>query len=270
MLKIEAALADIGRLDLLARQESAIHRIDPRAKVVATLAFILCVVSVGKYELSALFPFLLYPLVLVRVGRLPLGYLFGKLALVAPFALLIGLFNPLLDRELLFFVGPIGISGGWVSFASIMMRFLLTVSAALILIATTGFNSVCLALTRLGMPGILVVQLLLLYRYIFVLADEAVRVMRAYSLRAPTSKGVPLHIYRSLAGVLLLRALDRAHRIYIAMRCRGFEGEMPLVRTLRFGFIDTAYVLAWTVFFVAARRVNLAAALGQAALEIFG
>jgi thiol-disulfide isomerase/thioredoxin len=35
-------------------------------------------------------------------------------------------------------LGPLAISGGWVSFASIMLRFVLTVSAALILVAVTG------------------------------------------------------------------------------------------------------------------------------------
>ena len=56
--------------------------------------------------------------------------------------------------------------------------------AALILIALTGFNAVCRALTRLGVPRLFVVQLLLFYRYIFVLVDEAERMEMARSLRS--------------------------------------------------------------------------------------
>ena len=54
---------------------------------------------------------------------------------------------------------------------------------ALILIAVTGFNAVCLALDKLGTPRVFVVQLVFLYRYMFVLVDEAARMVRARSLR---------------------------------------------------------------------------------------
>jgi hypothetical protein len=55
--------------------------------------------------------------VLIAVGNLPPGYLAKKILLAAPFALFIGICNPLLDRAVLVHLGPIGISGGWVSFA---------------------------------------------------------------------------------------------------------------------------------------------------------
>ena len=41
-----------------------------------------------------------------------------KLLAVAPFALFVGILNPLLDRGVLFQMGGFGITGGWVSFAS--------------------------------------------------------------------------------------------------------------------------------------------------------
>ena len=90
---------------------------------------------------------------LIAVGNLPPGYLAKKMLLAAPFAFFIGIFNPLLDRAVMVHLGPLGISGGWVSFASIMLRFVLTVSAALILIAGTGLNAVCLASGEAGSPA---------------------------------------------------------------------------------------------------------------------
>lgn len=269
MSKLGSALWETGRLDTLARQDTVIHRLDPRAKVVTALVFIVTVVSFGKYEVSALIPFLLYPIVLVSTGRLPAGYLLGKVALVSPFALFVGIFNPLLDRDTLLSLGPIALAGGWISFVSILLRFFLTVYAALILIATTGFNAVCLALTRLHVPGVLIVQLLLLYRYIFVLAEEAMRMVRAHSLRAVGGRTMGLKIYGSLVGLLLLRALDRAHRIYIAMLCRGFDGEMRLYRPPRLRVVDVTFVVGWVVFFLIARRHNLSQMLGKTAMELF-
>ena len=66
-----AGLAQFGMLDRLARRDTPVHRIDPRAKLLTTLAFLVCVISFEKYELSALLPFALYPVVLMAAADLP-------------------------------------------------------------------------------------------------------------------------------------------------------------------------------------------------------
>ena len=263
MSKIESALLDIRGLDTLAAQDTPIHRLDPRAKVVTALAFIAAVVSFGKYDLSGLVPLIVYPVAMIALADLPPGYLLGKLLIASPFAVIIGVFNPLLDRTILMQIGPVRVSGGWISFASILVRFFLTLSAALILVSTTGFNAVCLALTRLKVPRVLTVQLMLLYRYLFVLAEEAARMVRAYSLRSVGGRRMPLRIFGSLIGQLLLRAMDRAHRIHTAMLCRGFDGEIHQIRPLKFRASDGAFVVAWSGFFLLARLFNAPQLLGQ-------
>ena len=65
--------------------------------------------------------------------------------------------------------GPLGISGGWISFLSILLRCVLTVWVAMILVATTGFHAMCSGLERMGVPNVFVVPLLLVHRYLFVL-----------------------------------------------------------------------------------------------------
>ena len=65
-----------------------------------------------------------------------------------------GAFNPVFDREVVAQVGAWGVSGGWVSYASIVLRFLLTAGAALVLTATTSFTGVCLALQKLRVPDV--------------------------------------------------------------------------------------------------------------------
>lgn len=266
MSNIESALLDLGGLDILARRPTPIQRLDPRAKVLVALAFIVTVVSFGKYEVAGLLPLVAYPVALVIVGDLPAGYLLGKLLVASPFALLIGMFNPLLDQSILMEVGPARVSGGWISFASIMLRFGLTVSAALILIATTGFYPVCLALRRLRVPRVLTVQFMLLYRYVFVLGEEAARMARAWSLRAVNARGMPPSVFGSLAGQLLLRALDRAQRLHMAMLARGFDGEIRQAGALRFTAADAVFALGWTAFFIVARCYNLPHLMGGAVM----
>jgi cobalt/nickel transport system permease protein len=268
MARLDTALLELGALDELAASDTPIHRLDPRVKVVTTLAFIGTVVSFGRYELSALLPFVLYPVALVALAGLPVRTLVKRLLPVLPFVLMIGVFNPLLDRAPLVQLGPLSVSGGWVSFISIFVRCVLTVTAALILVATTGFQAVCLALQRLGVPRVFVTQLLFLYRYIFVLIEEAARMMRAYALRAVGRRRPTIRIAGSLMGQLLLRALGRAERVSVAMHCRGFDGRIRLLYSTRIGLAGMSYALGWGSFFVLARLCNLSRWLGVAVLEV--
>jgi cobalt/nickel transport system permease protein len=269
MTKIDSHFFDMGRMDTLAAGDSAIHRLDPVSKLVTTLVFIVTVVSFDKYTLSALLPYFIYPAVLISVGDLPVGYLLRKVLLVSPFAILIGIFNPLIDRQIVFHFGSIGINGGMISFLSILLRFFLTVTAALLLVSVTGFNNVCHALARLGMPRAFVTQLLFLYRYLFVLVDEAGRMVRARSLRSFDSGSMRFKVFTSLIGYLLLRTLDRAGRIHLAMRCRGFDGRIRILRRANFGLKGAGYVIGWSLLFLAFRFYNVPMMLGTLMTGIF-
>ena len=150
MSRIKTAFLDLGYMDTLSGKDTPVHRIDPRAKLLTTLIFIITVISFGKYEISALIPFFIFPAVMISLGELPFYYLFRKILIVIPFAFMIGIFNPLIDREILMRIGPFSMSGGWISFCSIMIKFTLTAGSVLVLIACTGFNAVCMALEKMG------------------------------------------------------------------------------------------------------------------------
>lgn len=258
-----SALAGLSRLDELARAATPVHRLDPRAKVLATLVYLVCVASFDRYEVLGLLPFVFYPVALAAAGGLPAGLLARRLAVVAPFALIVGAFNPLLDREVVAHVGPLAVTAGWVSYASIVLRFLLTAGVALVLVGVTGFTGVCLALSRLGLPRVFVTQLLLLYRYLFVLAGEGQRMARARALRAQGRRGMGWRTYASLVGHLLLRAVARAQRIYQAMACRGFSGEVVPRQRLRFTGRDAVFLASWSAAFLAFRLVDVVPLLGR-------
>ncbi|HBA88480.1 MAG TPA: cobalt ECF transporter T component CbiQ [Geobacter sp.] len=262
MGSIAGALLDLKRLDQLAAGDSAVHRLDARAKVLATLVFIVSVISFGRYELSGLIPFFIFPAVLIAIGQLPAGYLAAKIILVCPFAVAVGIFNPFFDRGVLVHLGPLGISGGWISCVSIVVRTVLTVGAALILAAVTGFPAICRALERLGMPNVFVMQLLFLYRYLFVLTEEGGRASRARELRSFGRRGLNLSSYASLLGHLLLRTWQRAERIHMSMLARGYDGVMPVGHTSRFGVAEMLFLLIWSSLCILLRLNNGAQFIG--------
>jgi len=262
-MSIETAALSLGTLDTLAYRDSWVHRLDPRIKLLTTLIFIVTVASFDKYDVSALLPFFIFPLAMIFGGRLPARFLIKRVLLVAPFAVMIGIFNPLFDQAPLLQIGAWSISGGWISFLSILLRFTLTISAALILIATCSFPGICLALEKLGAPRIFTVQLLLLYRYLFVLAEEAIRMVRARALRSFKGRGLGIKVYGQMIGQLLLRTLDRAQRIHLAMLCRGFDGNIRLLKTLRIGRREIIFLLGWSGLFILLRVYNLPQLLGS-------
>ncbi|HPG01028.1 MAG TPA: energy-coupling factor transporter transmembrane component T, partial [Kiritimatiellia bacterium] len=139
-------------MDELGRMDTPAHRLDARAKAIVTFAFIAIVMSFPRYAISALTPFLLYPIALISWGHIPPRHILKKMLIAAPFALIIGIFNPLMDHQPMAAIGPIVITGGWLSFASIMLRFALTVGAALALVACTGMYRLAAGLEQLGVP----------------------------------------------------------------------------------------------------------------------
>ncbi len=269
MASINSAVLDLKRLDLLALGNTPLHRLDARAKVLVTLVFILSVVSYGRYELAALLPFFIFPTVVIALSGIPPLFIARKIALLCPFVLVVGAFNPVFDREIMLQFGPLGISGGWISYASIIIRSVLTVGAAFILVGVTGFTAVCQALERMGMPQVFAVQLLFLYRYIFVLAEEGGRSSRARELRSCGKKGLGINSFGSMVGHLLLRTWQRAERIHMAMLARGFTGEFHAYRQSCFGRAEIWYVLGWSTLFIILRAQNVSRLLGELVTGLF-
>lgn len=234
---------------------SSVHRLDPRAKWVVTFLFVLTVTSFGKYDISRLMPLFFYPIAITALSGVPARSVLKRTLLAAPFILMVALFNPLFDRRVLLRLGNLEFSGGWVSFISIVLRSSLAVSSAVLLILTSRFDRLCLGLERMGVPGALVTQLQFLHRYIYLLAGEAQRSVRAHALRCGGNKPkISFLTYGSMTGLLLLKTLDRATRIHQAMQARGFDGEVRVLRPLCFSWRkDGIFVLSWSVFFFIAR-----------------
>jgi cobalt/nickel transport system permease protein len=126
---------------------------------------------------------------------------------------------------------------GLVRFVSIFFKSWLSVQMAVVLTASTRFPALLQAMRSLHLPKILVSIIGFTYRYIFVIGDEVLRLLRARAARsgAPDGRGGGSVFWRArvtggMAGSLFLRSIERSERIYDAMLARGYDGE---VRSLR-------------------------------------
>ncbi len=268
MATLESAFFDLSYLDTLANGNTVVHRLDPRTKVLTAVLFVICVVSFDKYVIAAMLPFALFLTITMGLGDVPAVYIMKKLIITSPFAVMIGIFNPLFDQQTALHLGSLAVSGGWISFLSILLRFCLTVSAMFVLIATTGFNSVCMALEKLGIPKIFAVQLLMLYRYIFVLIEEGQRMYRARTLRSFQKRRMDMKTFSYFIGQLLLRTLDRGQRIHQAMLCRGFDGTVRTRQTLHLTLQDVLVFCSCSILLMGLRLYDISNLLGRFLMEI--
>lgn len=185
--------------------------------------FVLFVLSVPKYDLAGVLAFAAFPLLFVTAMGIPAGALLKRIALVSPFVLFMATGNLLLDREPAFGVAGVMLTGGMISASVIVLKTLVTLSALLSLISCMPFYRFGAALSSLGVPEVFVTQLLLVYRYSMVLAEEAGMMQKARDLRSFGTKGKGPIVTARLIGALLLRTTARAERIYMAMEARGFQ-----------------------------------------------
>ncbi len=105
-----------------------------------------------------------------------------------------------------------------------MVKSTLCLATMILLTNTTPFADLLRTLRRLRVPGLLITVLALMYRYLFVLIDEAERMQRAR--RSRTFSARRAHVWASLAtlgGQLFVRSTERAERIYAAMCARGWR-----------------------------------------------
>jgi len=265
---IDAALRDFHSLQAMAGKTTPLSKIDPRAKILATFGFIVIAVSFDRYAVAALLPLALFPVLMAAVGRISMGFVLRKVLIASPFAVMVGLFNPWLDQQTMALFFGVPVSGGWLSFASILIRFALTASAALILVASTGLLPLCIALQRLGVPSPFANQLLFLQRYASVLVGEASRMRLARKLRSGGRPRLPLSVWASLMGHLLLRALQRAQRIHQAMLSRGFDSVLRLGQAPRWRTADTLFLLCCWGSFALVRQVDGPNLLGRLLLGV--
>lgn len=262
MCKSNNKTFDMRLLDDMAGKETVIHRIHPLAKLLTTVIFLIVVVSFGRYEIIGLLPLFLFPVLLITLAELPIRPILKRMLLAAPFVIGIGILNPVFDQQV-FVVGGLTLSRGWITFFSLFLKSVLTVSAALLLIATTGMDRLASALRMLKIPRLFVLQLLLTYRYISVLMEEVSLIWRAYALRAPQQKGIQRRVWGPLIGQLILRTIERAQRVYQAMCLRGFTGEYHTGGHVRIKLGDIVYLLGWSLFIILARIYNIPMLIGS-------
>lgn len=259
--RLEKAILTLEMRQMPAGHDSHIGQIDPRALLVVTLLYLVAMLSVPASETGRLIWFAAYPIITAPLAHEPFERVFAKSLYVLPVVVIIGIFNPLYDHRTAFVIGSVHVSAGWVSFLSIVLRGLMSVQALLLLISLVGFNGMCSAMAAIGVPRMLTTQLLMVYRYMGLLLTEALEMHRARVARGLGHRGYRMSAWATYVGQLMIRTIERARRIHMAMTARGFDGTLDTRRRQKWHTPDTVYVLVWTLVFICLRFADIQAIL---------
>lgn len=257
MNRIDQALNELRQIDELAVMNSPVHRFCSLSKLGVTVLYILTVMSFPRHGLSELILMIVYPAFVSALSGISLSLAIRKMRYVLPLVLFVGIFQPLFEREILFRIGPLLVSAGVISMLVLMIKGVYCLLASFLLAATSPADRLFASLRKIHVPAVFVTLLLLTWRYITVLGEEASVMMTAYQLRAPEQKGIHWRSWGSFIGQLFLRTMDRAQELYESMMMRGYEGEFP-GRPEPFVLKDLLYLLGWGILFYVLRRYNLA------------
>lgn len=226
-------------LDRYIAGQSPIHALDARVKLLLTLAVVLALSLLPPGAWGAILACALPIWWAVWRSGVGLGTILRRSFVALPFALVAVTLvftrpgAPLFSLGL----GPLRLTAtdaGLVAFATILLKSWLSVQAAMLLTATTHFTAMLFALRALRLPAVMVAILSFAYRYLFIMVDEAQRMLRARECRAAALPGRPAGgsipwraaVVGRMVGTLFLRAYERSERIYVAMLARGFDGEV--------------------------------------------
>jgi len=245
-------------LDQYSELDTFIHRLDPRTRILTTLAFVLAVVATPPTGWPAFILYAILIVSLILLAWLPPLYALKRSAVILPFVLMITAFVPFFGRgevvdsyNLWQWQVTITYNGLTVLWSTLAKAWLSTLGLIL-LSATTPFPRLLQGLERLGVPRVMVMLLSFMYRYLFVLVDEAMRMQRARESRAvaasyPFSRRW-LQQAKAVGGVigtLFIRSYERGERVYRAMLARGYNGESRTLSELRFRPADLCFAASF-------------------------
>ena len=197
------------------------------AKLGALADFLVAVSTTSEHAQAAFGGYAALLLIALFVSRLPAAVV-RRAALVLPFSATFAVIT--------------WWSGDHMRAFSLAEKSFLSGLAALLLVATTPLTELLHGLESLGVPRPLILVVQFLYRYLFVISEQAQHMRLAAISRQGPGRASRFRAAAGALGVLFARSWERADGIYRAMLARGFSGRFPLMAPKRFDVRDAAFL----------------------------
>lgn len=216
-------------LDKFSNLDSFVHHLDARAKIVMFFALIIVAVSTPAQSYFAFAIYVAILVLLLVLSRLPLGHVLKRSLVVVPFVLMVAIFIPFLKTDTVGggynLVGLNMSRSGLLVFWNVAIKSYISIVSMIILSSSTSFKDLMRGLERLKVPSVFIAIASFMYRYLFVVSDEAMRMKVARDSRNFSGKWLwDARVVAHTIGSLFIRSYERGERVYLAMASRGYDG----------------------------------------------
>lgn len=248
--------------------ESFIHKLDPRAKILISIIFIICLFIVNKFiGYTVVIGFLL---TIILVAKIPFRFIVKGLKPIFLLVLFTAVLNIFMIKgtpeTLLYKIGFLSIYTEGLKTAVFMaIRLILLIIGTSILTLTTSPIELTDGIEKLLRPigkeiaHELAMMMTIALRFIPTLIDETDKIMKAQKARgADFESGGMIQKAKSLVPLLVplfISSFRRADELAMAMEARGYRGGAGRTRmkVLKFtsrdtiAFIVAALILVWSL-----------------------
>ncbi len=234
----------------LAKKDGLLQKLDPRVKIVALLPLIVIGALARRlWVIAALFAI---AVVLALLSKVPLRTLAKRIWLgVLAFTGLISFPALFLTPGQAIYSLPLL---GWTVTAQglraamyLIMRAETAATFSVLLVLCTPWSHVLKALRVFRLPVVLVVVLGMTYRYVFLLLRNAHDMFESRKSRmvGHLDSREQRRAATASAGVLMTKTIQLSGDVYLAMRSRGFQGEVYVLDEFQTHWFDWAVLVVF-------------------------
>ncbi len=251
-------------VDPYVARDSLVHRLDPRTKLLIALLVIVAVALTPPDGWLAFAACSAALFIWFLISRAPPLHVLKRCLAILPFVLLIAVFVPFFKEGEVagsFSIWDWHVSvtySGLEALRSILIRASLSILSLVLLTSTTRVIDLLKGLEQLHMPRVAIMLLSFMYRYIFVLVDEAMRMKQARDSRSfGGRRWWRMRTVGNMIGTLFIRSYERGERVYAAMVARGFDGRTRALGRLRFKPADAYFAVGSALLIIAGGLASL-------------
>jgi len=225
---------------------SILNGLDPRVKLIVTLFFVVAVTILPPNAYLAHLAYLVTAFVFMIASRVHFSHYLQSLLVITPLIGALALAVPFMSPAP---GGGLGLGSDLsinsyklVMLFSLVSKTVLTYLFALVLLFSTSFVRLMVALEGLKVAPLFVAIANFAYRYQFIIVDETERLVRSRNSRLWRPRFITqAKTIGYMIGTLFLRSYERSERVYMAMSSRGFNGKFITHEEMRLKPVDLIY-----------------------------
>ncbi len=228
------SISELQQQEFLSNQNSVLHNIDSRIKLIVLILIILFAVTSSNYIVFIVLE--AYLLLLIYVSGISLKDALMRVLLILPFGFFIAIFQPFIQPGDVLYTLPLGINITLqgIQFAQLLLaRLVISITSIVLFSYITPMKDVAEAFRRLHVPNEFAMIFSLFVRFLFLFYDELNSIRQAQASRCFSLSNNTPYLWKVkqvgyLFMMMFLRAYDRGEQVYSSMASRGYNSESQI------------------------------------------